>query len=204
VSAGHVHAVASSADRRAGALRRIWQLAGPRRWGLLGAVACRIVWAVFVGLAVVQLVVVVDEVRRGRLDQADVPRIVAVYAVLFAGQVAAHYLSNRLSWIRAFEMGADVRLAVLDRLQRLPLGFHARRDQGDTLTALTQDMVTVETFAHAPLPALVGAIAGPLCVAVFLAAVDLRLAAVTMASVVVAVPVYLVAHRVFDGLALRR
>ena len=204
MSAGHVHAIASSADRRAGALRRIWQLAGPRRWGLLGAVACRIVWAVFVGLAVVQLVVVVDEVRRGRLDQADLPRIVAVYAVLFAGQVATHYLSNRLSWIRAFEMGADIRLAVLDRLQRLPLGFHARRDQGDTLTALTQDMVTVETFAHAPLPALVGAIAGPLCVAVFLAAVDLRLAAVTMASVVVAVPVYLVAHRVFDGLALRR
>jgi ATP-binding cassette subfamily B protein IrtB len=204
MSAGHVHASPGGEPRRAGAVRRIWRLAGPRRWGLLGAIAWRIVWAVLVGLAVVQLVVVVDEVRRGRLDQGDVARIVAVYGVLFAGQVAAHYCSNRLSWIRAFDMGADVRLAALDRLQRLPLGFHARRDQGDTLTALTQDMVTVETFAHAPLPALVGAIAGPLCVTLFLAAVDLRLAALTAASVVVAVPVYLVAHRVFDGLALRR
>jgi ATP-binding cassette subfamily B protein len=186
------------------AVRRIWQLAGPQRRRLALAVGCRVLWAVLMGLAMVQLVVVVDEVRHGSLDGGDVARVTAVYAALLAGQVAANYWSNRLSWTAAFDMGAEVRMAVLDRLQRLPLGFHVRRDQGDTLTALTQDIVTVETFAHAPLPALVGALAGPLCVGTFLAAVDLRLAAVTLASVAVAVPVYLVANRVFEGLALRR
>jgi ATP-binding cassette, subfamily B, bacterial IrtB/YbtQ len=194
-----------SAGRRPGAVRRIWQLAGRAgRRGMLGAVACRVVWAILMALAIVQLVAVVDDVRRQQLDTADVVRIVAVYAVLFAGQVTANYWSNRLSWTRAFDLGADVRLAALDRLRRLPLGFHAGRDQGDTLTALTQDVVAVETFAHAPLPALVGALAGPLCVAVLLTLVDLRLAAVTIVSVAAAVPVYLVANRIFDRLALRR
>jgi ATP-binding cassette subfamily B protein IrtB len=189
---------------RRSAVRRIWQLAGPHRRRLALAVGCRVVWAVLMGLAMVLLVVVVDEVRHDRLDGGDVARLVAAYAALLAGQVAANYWSNRLSWTAAFDMGAEVRMAVLDRLQRLPLGFHLRRDQGDTLTALTQDIVTVETFAHAPLPALVGAFAGPLCVSAFLVAVDMRLAAVTLASVLVAVPVYLVANRIFGGLALRR
>jgi ATP-binding cassette, subfamily B, bacterial IrtB/YbtQ len=187
-----------------GAVRRIWQLAGPQRRRLALGVGCRVLWAVLMGLAMVVLVVVVDEVRHRSLDGGDLARVAAAYAALMAGQVAANYWSNRLSWTAAFDMGAEVRLAVLDRLQRLPLGFHVQRDQGDTLTALTQDIVTVETFAHAPLPALVGAFAGPLCVSAFLALVDLRLAAVTLASVLVAVPVYLVANRIFAGLALRR
>ena len=202
MSAGHVHDHA--AERRPGAVRRVWQLAGPQRRGLLLAVVCRVVWALLLAGAIAQLVLVVDEVRRGTLDRGDAARAAVTCALLFAGQVAMNYWSNRLSWTAAFDMGANLRVAALDRLRRLPLGFHAGRDQGDTLTALTQDVVAVETFAHAPLPALVAALAGPACVTLLLAAVDLRLAAVTLVSVAVAVPVYLWANRTFDRLAVHR
>ncbi|HEV7757443.1 MAG TPA: ABC transporter ATP-binding protein [Acidimicrobiales bacterium] len=205
MSAGHSHGPAIARDqRRPNALARVWRLAGPRRRHLTLGIAWRVVWAVFMAIAVAQVVVVADEVRRGTLGRDDVVRLVVIYAGCFAGQVTANYWSNRLSWISAFDMGADVRLAAIDRLRRLPLGFHAARDQGDTLTALTQDVVMVETFAHAPLPALVGAFAGPLCVAAVLAAVDVRLAAATLVSVALAVPLYLWANRIFDGLAVRR
>jgi ATP-binding cassette subfamily B protein len=205
VSAGHSHGPAIARDqRRRNALARVWRLAGPRRRDLTLGIACRVVWAVFMAIAVAQVVVVADEVRRGTLGRDDVVRLVVIYAGCFVGQVTANYWSNRLSWISAFDMGADVRLAAIDRLRRLPLGFHASRDQGDTLTALTQDVVMVETFAHAPLPALVGAFAGPLCVAAVLAAVDARLAVATLVSVALAVPIYLWANRIFDGLAVCR
>jgi len=204
MSAAHTHPPAERAPRRSGAVLRIWRLAGPHRRRLALAMGCRVVWAVLLALAVAQLVVVVDEARHGTLDSGDAARVALVYGALFAGQVATYYWSNRLSWTAAFDMGAEVRLAALDRLQRLPLGFHASRAQGDTLTALTQDLVTVETFAHAPLPALVGGLAGPAAVAVALAFVDPRLALVTVASVALALPVYLGANRLFAGLALRR
>jgi ATP-binding cassette subfamily B protein IrtB len=190
--------------RRGSAVLRVWRLAGPRRRALAAGIAWRLVWAALMAVAVGQIVLVADELRSGTLGSSDAIRVSVVCALCFAGQGAANYWSNRLSWIAAFDAGADVRLAALDRLRRLPLGFHAHRDQGDTLTALTQDVVAVETFAHAPLPALVGSIAGPLCVLGVLAVVDLRMAAVTAASVVAAVPVYLWANRLFDGLALRR
>jgi ATP-binding cassette subfamily B protein len=183
---------------------RIWRLAGPERRALAKGMAWRVVWAMFMAIAVAQVVVVADLVRRGELTGDDVVRVSVTFAACFAGQVLANYWSNRLSWTAAFDMGATVRLGALDRLRRLPLGFHTRRDQGDTLTALTQDVVMIETFAHAPLPALVGAFAGPLCVAGVLAAIDPRLAAATVVSVVLAVPLYLWANRTFDGLAVRR
>jgi ATP-binding cassette subfamily B protein len=189
---------------RRSAVRRLWRLAGPERRRLALAMVLRVAWAILMAITVAQLVVVLDEVRQDTLDGADLARLVVVYAVCAAGQGAANYWCNRLSWTAAFDMGANVRLAALDRLRRLPLGFHASRAQGDTLTAVTQDIVTIETFAHAPLPTLVGAFAGPLCVVLVLAAVDPLLAGATALSVVAAVPVYMWAHRTFDALALRR
>jgi ATP-binding cassette subfamily B protein len=189
---------------RSGALATMWRLAGPKRRDVALGAGLRFAWAVLLAVAVGQLTAVALDLRAGTLDRSDAWRVAVVQAACFAGQVVLNYWSNRLAWISAFDVGAELRMAALDRLRRLPMGFHAGRDQGDTVTTVTQDVAVVETFAHAPLPTLVGAVAAPLCVVAALAVVDPRLAAVTVASIVLAVPVYLRANRIFERLAVRR
>jgi ATP-binding cassette subfamily B protein IrtB len=196
--------VSARAGARPGALATMWRLAGPRRRDVALGAGLRFAWALLLAVAVAQLAAVALDLRAGTLDRSDAWRVAVVQAACFAGQVVLNYWSNRLAWISAFDVGAELRMAALDRLRRLPMGFHAGRDQGDTVTAVTQDVAVVETFAHAPLPTLVGAVAAPLCVVAALALVDSRLAAVTVASIVLAVPVYLRANRIFEGLAVRR
>ncbi|MEM7015984.1 MAG: ATP-binding cassette domain-containing protein, partial [Pseudomonadota bacterium] len=76
--------------------------------------------------------------------------------------------------------------------------------RGDAVTALTQDISSVETFSHEPMQALLGAIAAPFVVFLVLLFQDLPMAAATILSIIAAIPVFIWTNRVFKSLAIRR
>lgn len=189
---------------RGGVIRSIWALAGQRRSTLAASIGWKIGQGICAALPVGVLVALIDRLRTGDLDAGAIWWATSLIVACVLGQWVFGYLANKSAWIATFEMFGDIRKESLDHVRRLPLGYHSEHRAGDTSTALTVDIASVETFTHEPMQAMIGAVVAPIAVCVVLLTQDWQLAAVTMVSIVASVPVFVVANRIFRNLARQR
>lgn len=188
-----------------GAIRELWEVAGPRRGEVVAGSVWRLVQSMFLGLSFGIVIVLIRQLdANGGISAAQAWSAAAVVAGSLVGQLVFGYLSVSRSWISSYHLVGELRLRVLDRLRRLPMGFHVGRQQGDTTTALTTDMQTVENFLSMGLPALAQAVGLPVVVLVFLTAVDPTMALATFVSIIVGVPVFWWSNRRLRELGLAR
>jgi ATP-binding cassette subfamily B protein len=190
--------------RRGGVLRTIWALAGPHRGVLARSIGWKGAQAAAQAIPVGVLVALIERLRAGTLDSSHIGWATTVIAACVVAQWLFGYWANRSAWIATFELFGEVRVRALDHLRRLPMGFHASRRSGDTVTALTQDIAAVETFTHEPFQQLVGAVIAPIVVFLVLLMQDVPMALATMVSVVAALPVFAWGNRVFRTIASQR
>ncbi len=119
-------------------------------------------------------------------------RALALCLVALAAQLALSYLSSRKIYILTCAGTADIvleaRLAMGEKLRRLPMGFYSERDAGDLTSVLLRDYRTVENYGG-ELLSQAGCILARLAVfSMFLAVFDVRMAAATLAVVPLALP----------------
>ncbi|MEM9613017.1 MAG: ABC transporter ATP-binding protein [Actinomycetota bacterium] len=190
--------------RRGGLMRTVWHLAGDRRRVLARSIGWKAAQATAQAIPVGVIVLIIDRVRTDELSSSDIGWSTAVIGVCVVAQWIFGYLANRSSWVATFRMFGDVRVRGLDHLRRVPMGFHDQHRSGDTLTALTQDVGTVESFTHEPFQQMIGAFTAPIVVFVILVVQDVPMALATLASVVVAYPVFIWTNRLFARLGKRR
>ncbi len=190
--------------RHGGVVRTIWRLAGDRRAVLARSIGYKALQATFQALPVGILVAVIEALRRGSLTGGTLAWATLGIAVCVIGQWTAGFAANRSAWIATFELFGALRVRGLDHLRRLPLAFHEDRHVGDTVTAMTQDIASVEQFAHEPLQQLIGALWAPVVVFLVLLFQDVPMAIATIASVVLSLPIFYWTNRVFRSLAGER
>lgn len=128
------------------AVRRFWAYVGPyRRALLLGAVLS----LVEVGVSLAQpwpLRWIVDDVLGaaggGPAADAELRLTIAVGALvgLFVAGAVVNYYASRLLSAAGLHIASALRVAVLDRLQRLSLGYHGSRRVGDLVARVTSDV----------------------------------------------------------------
>lgn len=186
-------------------LKRLWALAGPRRGQVLTGVACRFLQSFCLGLAFATVIATVGDLATGKtMTTAWAWSITGLMALSLAGQLLFGYLSASRSWFASFALASDLRLSMLERLRALPLGFHLSRNQGDTVTVLTTDMQTLESFMSDALPRIAQAFGLPVAVLLYLASRDPILALAALVSIVFGMPVYLWTSRRLARLGIRR
>ncbi len=186
-------------------LRRIWALAGPQRGKVASGIAFRFAQSMCLGLAFGVVVWVVTGIADGRpLTTTALWQVTGVMVLSLAGQLLFGYLSACRSWLSSFELAGELRLSILDRLRRLPMGFHLSRRTGDTVTVLTTDMQMLESFMSDALPRIAQAFGLPVAVALFLAWRDWGVALAIVSSIVLATPIFLWASRKLGRLGIRR
>ncbi|MEM8707112.1 MAG: ABC transporter ATP-binding protein, partial [Actinomycetota bacterium] len=190
--------------RQGGVVRTVWHIAGDRRPVLLRSIGWKTAQSIAQAIPVAVIVVIIDRLRTDELVASDVWWAVGVMAACLLAQWGFGYLANRSSWIATYQMFGEVRIRGLDHLRRVPMGFHDERRSGDTLTALTQDVSSIENFTHEPLQQMIGAFIAPVAVFVILAVQDISMAAATLVSVLVAYPVFVWTNRTFARLAVVR
>ncbi|MEM7412090.1 MAG: ABC transporter ATP-binding protein [Myxococcota bacterium] len=190
--------------RDGGVVHTIWRLAGDRRGVLARSIGHKALQAAFQALPVGILVAVIGALRQGTLDVAALGWATLGLAGCVVGQWVAGFAANRSAWIATFELFGDLRVRGIAHLRRLPLSFHEDRPVGDTVTAMTQDIASVEQFAHEPLQQLIGAMAAPLVVFLVLLVQDVPMAVATMVSIVLSLPIFVWTNRVFRQLAAER
>lgn len=188
----------------AGTLRTTVRLFGPRRPVLYASVGFRMLSAACVGITAAVVLSIIRQLADGTLDDGDVWTSTGVIALAVLGQFTFSYLANRFAWVATFEAIGEARIRTLAHLNRLPVGAVLDKRSGDVSAVLTSDFESVSNFAHHGLQAIFGAIVLPVVVMAVLVVTDPPLAAATAISIVVAVPVFLIANRAFASLGLRR
>lgn len=186
-------------------LRRVWALAGSQRGKVLRGVAFRFAQSICLGLAFGVVLWAVTGLVDGRpLTAAWIRQAAGLMALSLAGQIVFGYLSAADSWLSSYVLAGDLRLTILDRLRGLPMGFHLRRQKGDTVTVLTNDMQMLESFMSDALPRVAQACGLPLIVLAFLFSRDWVVGLAALTSLVAAAPVFLWSSRRLARLGVQR
>jgi ATP-binding cassette subfamily B protein len=130
---------------RLSALLRLWPYARPYRWWLVLTVAC----ALLASLAQLAVPLIIEGVVDGPLADGDRAGLVPylALALVFGVAEAALFIVRRWAMNHSsLRLERDLRDALYQRLQRLPVSFHDRWASGQLLSRAGSDMSTVRRF----------------------------------------------------------
>lgn len=181
-----------------------WRVLGSHARSLRVGVALRFLQAMFGGIPVALLVWVVDRIREDSLTVGDAWLVTIVTVAAIAAQYGTWYLSNQITWTNTYYAIGKARIALLEHVQRLPLGTIRSRTTGDVTSAFSTDFEIASTYISQALPALFGAVGLPLVVVIAMLFVDPPLAGAITISLIVGVPLFYWTNREFKELALIR
>ena len=186
-------------------LARVWALSGPLRGKVAAGIGYKFLQSACLGIAFGAVIWVVNKTAGPEsLTMADIWWVTGLMVISLAGQTLFGFLSVSNSWIASYETAGRIRLTIMDHLALLPMRFHLSRHQGDTVTALTADMQMIESFMSDALPRIAQAFGLPLIVLGFLFWQDWQVGLVGLASIVIALPVFLWSSRRLAKLGIRR
>ncbi len=186
-------------------LRTLWSLAGPLRWRTAHGIAWRVAQSMCLGLAVATTLHVLPRLLDGGVpDGRMIAAVVALMTLSLAGQLLCGYKASRASWLSSFEVAGVLRLAILDRVRQLPIGFHLSRHRADTLGGLTTDIQTLETLMAEAMPRLGQIIGLPIALFAWLLWMDSLVGVAALLPIAIAVPMLACIHRFLATLSLRR
>ncbi len=118
-------------------------------------------------------------------------RIVAACVALLVALVLLYLVSRRAyfaAYSDSYSICADGRLAIIEHLRRLPMGFYNTRDPGDIGSYIVSDYANVEFVLSHLLPQLCGALAAPAVLLLSLAVINWKLALAAALVIPLALP----------------
>ena len=131
----------------------------------------------------------VDDVVGGVAERSAMFRYAGLAAVLLLLQYALMASASWISHRAAFATLEQIRLRIGRRLGRVPLGFLTSRRSGEVQRTLSDDIERLELFLAHAVPDIVSAFTSLVFMIVWLVIVDWRMALVSLAVVVVALPI---------------
>lgn len=126
-------------------LLRFWPYAAPRRWWMLVALLLAVLGPALLSMEIWLFKIVVDDVLIPR-DFGLFPLLAATYIGLTLLQALVDGADRMLSTWLSQRFLVDVRTALLDHLQRLPLDFLTRSRLGDVMSRVSGDVSAIESF----------------------------------------------------------
>ncbi|HEY9593635.1 MAG TPA: ABC transporter ATP-binding protein, partial [Spirochaetia bacterium] len=150
------------------------------------------------------LLVVVYQTVSGSFDARSLAVMLAGIAL---GLALRWYLGSRAMLscqITGAEFIKEARMAIGERLRRVPLGFFQKHRAGDLTSRLMANLQDVETILTHLYPEIVTSLVTSVLVAVCLFVVDWRLALVALAFLPLAIPLVVFTNRLFAGAGRRR
>ncbi|GIO45344.1 ABC transporter ATP-binding protein [Paenibacillus azoreducens] len=173
------------------ALAFLLRLAGTERIRLLLSCVCSAVSSLCALIPFVVVYRIAELVLADSIDAAAIGRLIliALIAVLF--RFALMGISSMLAHAAAFRVLYDLRVRLIDKLGKLPLGFFGEQHSGRLKKVISDDVERIESFIAHHLPDLTASVVTPIITAIYLFTVDWRLAIAALLPVPAAFAVQL-------------
>jgi len=187
-------------------LKRLWSLAGPLKHQILRGIIFRFLQSFCLGLGYGVAIIVVTTliISQDIITMEWFYKVSAFAFFSLFGQLIFSFLSSKNTWVASFELASELRINMLRKMSQLPLGFHLSRHRGDTVTTVTTDMQTVETFLSDGLPRIAEAFGLPIAVLIYLATQNIVLFIAGIFSILLSLPIYIIASKKLAKLGIER
>lgn len=192
-------------NRRKTGLGRLIEIAGTKRWLLIGAMSLAVITAIVQFVPIIAVYNILIELAKHALDPSLIDKAyiwqwgyIALGAFFAFGVLT--FVSLMLSHIAAFNILYEIRMQLAQKMVHLPLGFFNRRASGELKKIMSDDVERIELFIAHHIPDIVTAILFPLILVGYMFTVDWRLALVVLAIFAMA---FLVMGRMYVGKTIR-
>ena len=192
-------------DKRKTGLARLIEIAGTKRWLLIGSMLLAVITAIVQFVPIIAVYNILIELAEHALAPSLIDKAYIwqwSYAALGAFFVfgALTFASLMLSHIAAFNILYEIRMQLAQKMVRLPLGFFTRRASGELKKIMSDDVERIELFIAHHIPDIVTAVLFPLILIGYMFVVDWRLATVVLAVLAAA---FYVMGKMYTGKKIR-
>ena len=192
-------------NKRKTGLARLIEIAGTKRRLLIGAMLLAVITAIVQFVPIIAVYNILIELAEHALDPSLIDKAyiwlwsyIALGAFFDFGVLT--FASLMLSHIAAFNILYEIRMQLVQKMVRLPLGFFSRRASGELKKIMSDDVERIELFIAHHIPDIVTALLFPLILVSYMFAVDWRLAIVVLAVLAMA---FYVMGRMYTGKKIR-
>ena len=192
-------------NKRKTGLARLIEIAGTKRRLLIGAMLLAVITAIMQFVPIIAVYNILIELAEHALDPSLIDKAyiwqwgyIALGAFFAFGVLT--FASLMLSHIAAFNILYEIRMQLVQKMVRLPLGFFSRRASGELKKIMSDDVERIELFIAHHIPDIVTALLFPLILVSYMFAVDWRLAIVVLAVLAMA---FYVMGRIYTGKKIR-
>ncbi|MCS2604524.1 ABC transporter ATP-binding protein [Parabacteroides distasonis] len=192
-------------NKRKTGLARLIEIAGTKRRLLIGAMLLAVITAIVQFVPIIAVYNILIELTEHALDPSLIDKAyIWLWSYIALGAFFAFgvltFASLMLSHIAAFNILYEIRMQLVQKMVRLPLGFFSRRASGELKKIMSDDVERIELFIAHHIPDIVTALLFPLILVSYMFAVDWRLAIVVLAVLAMA---FYVMGRMYTGKKIR-
>ena len=192
-------------NKRKTGLARLIEIAGTKRRLLIGAMLLAVITAIVQFVPIIAVYNILIELAEHALDPSLIDKAyIWLWSYIALGAFFAFgvltFASLMLSHIAAFNILYEIRMQLVQKMVRLPLGFFSRRASGELKKIMSDDVERIELFIAHHIPDIVTALLFPLILVSYMFAVDWRLAIVVLAVMAMA---FYVMGRMYTGKKIR-
>ena len=192
-------------NNRQTGLARLIEIAGTKRRLLIGAMLLAVITAIVQFVPIIAVYNILIELAEHALDPSLIDKAyIWLWSYIALGAFFAFgvltFASLMLSHIAAFNILYEIRMQLVQKMVRLPLGFFSRRASGELKKIMSDDVERIELFIAHHIPDIVTALLFPLILVSYMFAVDWRLAIVVLAVLAMA---FYVMGRMYTGKKIR-
>ena len=192
-------------NKRKTGLARLIEIAGTKRRLLIGAMLLAVITAIVQFVPIIAVYNILIELAEHALDPSLIDKAyIWLWSYIALGAFFAFgvltFASLMLSHIAAFNILYEIRMQLVQKMVRLPLGFFSRRASGELKKIMSDDVERIELFIARHIPDIVTALLFPLILVSYMFAVDWRLAIVVLAVLAMA---FYVMGRMYTGKKIR-
>ena len=192
-------------NKRKTGLARLIEIAGTKRRLLIGAMLLAVITAIVQFVPIIAVYNILIELAEHALDPSLIDKAyIWLWSYIALGAFFAFgvltFASLMLSHIAAFNILYEIRMQLVQKMVRLPLGFFSRRASGELKKIMSDDVERIELFIAHHIPDIVTALLFPLILVSYMFAVDWRLAIVVLAGLAMA---FYVMGRMYTGKKIR-
>ena len=192
-------------NKRKTGLARLIEIAGTKRRLLIGAMLLAVIPAIVQFVPIIAVYNILIELAEHALDPSLIDKAyIWLWSYIALGAFFAFgvltFASLMLSHIAAFNILYEIRMQLVQKMVRLPLGFFSRRASGELKKIMSDDVERIELFIAHHIPDIVTALLFPLILVSYMFAVDWRLAIVVLAVLAMA---FYVMGRMYTGKKIR-
>ena len=192
-------------NKRKTGLARLIEIAGTKRRLLIGAMLLAVITAIVQFVPIIAVYNILIELAEHALDPSLIDKAyIWLWSYIALGAFFAFgvltFASLMLSHIAAFNILYEIRMQLVQKMVRLPLGFFSRRASGELKKIMSDDVERIELLIAHHIPDIVTALLFPLILVSYMFAVDWRLAIVVLAVLAMA---FYVMGRMYTGKKIR-